>query len=174
MGISSKKLAFRFLLGKLTLQEQILFKTIRNPNTNYINGKVIKLFRRRRMLNSSMKKLLTALALTSVVMTPVAANAADAAKTLTPVEQGKKLAFDRSKGNCLACHMTGDGAMPGNIGPALIAMKLRYPDKQKLFNKVWGTPETQTVPNSMMPPFGQHGILTDDEISKIVDYIYTL
>ncbi len=123
------------------------------------------------MLN--MKKLLTVLAISSAVMvSPVASNAAD--KGASSVEEGKKLAYSRAKGNCLACHMTGDGAMPGNIGPALIAMKLRYPDKQKLVDKVWGTPETQTVPNSMMPPFGQHGILTDSEINKIVDYLYTL
>ncbi|MDG6774061.1 sulfur oxidation c-type cytochrome SoxX [Thiomicrorhabdus sp. ZW0627] len=125
------------------------------------------------MFNSNMKKLLTALAISSAVMVqPVASFAAD--KGASSVEEGKKLAFSRSKGNCLACHMVGDGAMPGNIGPALIAMKIRYPDKQKLYNKVWGTPETQNVPNSMMPPFGQNGILTDEEISKIVDYIYTL
>ncbi|HBQ44330.1 MAG TPA: sulfur oxidation c-type cytochrome SoxX, partial [Thiomicrospira sp.] len=30
------------------------------------------------------------------------------------------------------------------------------------------------VPNSMMPPFGQNGILTDSEINKIVDFIYEL
>lgn len=120
-----------------------------------------------------MKKLLTALAISSAVLvSPVTSNAAD--KGASSVEEGKKLAFSRSKGNCLACHMAGDGAMPGNIGPALIAMKLRYPDKQKLFDKIWGTPEAQNVPNSMMPPFGQNGILTDAEISKIVDYIYTL
>ncbi|MDG6778464.1 sulfur oxidation c-type cytochrome SoxX [Thiomicrorhabdus sp. zzn3] len=125
------------------------------------------------MFNSNMKKLLTALAISSaVIAAPVTSMAAE--KGASTVEEGKKLAFSRSKGNCLACHMTGDGAMPGNIGPALIAMKLRYPDKQKLYDKVWGKPETQTVPNSMMPPFGQHGILTDEEISKIVDYIYTL
>lgn len=120
-----------------------------------------------------MKQLLTAFAISSaVVMSPVTAQAAD--KGATPIEQGKKLAFDRSKGNCLACHMAGDGAQPGNIGPALIAMKLRYPDKQKLYNKVWGTNDSMKVPNSMMPEFGLNGILSDDEINKIVDYIYTL
>jgi sulfur-oxidizing protein SoxX len=52
-------------------------------------------------------------------------------------------------------------------------MKLRYPDKQKLYDKIWGKPETQ-IPDSMMPPFGQNGILSDDEIAKIVDFMYTL
>ena len=124
-------------------------------------------------MNSKMKQLLTALAIsTAVVAAPI--NAVQAAeKGASTVEEGKKLAYSRSKGNCLACHMAGDGAMPGNIGPALIAMKLRYPDKQKLYDKVWGKPGTH-VPNSMMPAFGKNGILSDSEISKIVDYIYTL
>ena len=125
------------------------------------------------MINSKMKQLLTALAISSAVaLSPVTTQAAE--KGASNIEQGKKLAFSRAKGNCLACHMAGDGAQPGNIGPALIAMKLRYPDKQKLIDKVWGTDDSTKVPNSMMPEFGKHGILTDDEINKIVDYIYTL
>ncbi len=124
-------------------------------------------------MNSKMKQLLTALALsTAVIAVPATVQAAE--KAVSSIDEGKKLAFSKKKGNCLACHMVGNGVMPGNIGPAIIAMKLRYPDKQKLVNKIWGTPETQTVPNSMMPPFGQNGILTDSEINKIVDYIYTL
>lgn len=119
-------------------------------------------------MNSKMKQLLTAFAMSCTVMTASVGVQAD------ELAEGKKLAFDRSKGNCLACHMAGDGAQPGNIGPALIAMKLRYPDKQKLYNKVWGTDDAMKVPNSMMPEFGSHGILSDDEIRKIVDYIYTL
>jgi sulfur-oxidizing protein SoxX len=102
---------------------------------------------------------------------PTVSVAADAsAKTIA---EGKKLAFSRSKGNCLACHMIKGGTLPGNIGPALIAMKLRYPDKQKLRDKIWGKPELE-VKYSMMPPFGRHAILSEDEIDKIVEYIYTL
>lgn len=125
------------------------------------------------MFNSKMKQLLAALAISStVVLAPVTVQAAE--QGASSIEEGKKLAFGRSKGNCLACHMAGDGAQPGNIGPALIAMKLRYPDKQKLYNKIWGTADSNKVPNSMMPEFGLNGILSDDEIHKIVDYIYTL
>ncbi|WP_243755291.1 sulfur oxidation c-type cytochrome SoxX [Thiomicrorhabdus sp. 6S3-12] len=125
-------------------------------------------------MNLKMKQLLTAFAVSCAVMTaPVSVQAADK-PAASDIEEGKKLAFSRSKGNCLACHMAGDGAQPGNIGPALVAMKLRYPDKQKLYNKVWGTSDSMKVPNSMMPEFGLHGILTDDEIRKVVDYIYTL
>ena len=124
------------------------------------------------MLKTKMKQLLTALTIsTAMVAAPIAAQAAD--KGASSVEAGKKLSFSRSKGNCLACHMMPGGNLPGNIGPAIIAMKLRYPDKQKLYDKVWGKADTQ-IPDSMMPPFGQNGILSDDEIAKIVDYIYTL
>lgn len=126
------------------------------------------------MMNSKMKQLLTALAISTVVVAAPIKAVQAAEKGASTVEEGKKLAYSRSKGNCLACHMAGEGAMPGNIGPALIAMKLRYPDKQKLYDKVWGKPGTHTVPNSMMPEFGKNGILSDGEISKIVDYIYTL
>ncbi len=122
---------------------------------------------------SKTKQLLAALAISGfIISTPITATAAE--PSASTLEEGKKLTFSRSKGNCLACHAIKGGSMPGNIGPALIAMKLRFPDKQKLLDKIWGTPESQTVPNSMMPPFGKHGILTDDEISKITDFIYTL
>lgn len=86
--------------------------------------------------------------------------------------EGKKLALDRKKGNCLACHIMGDGEQPGNIGPPLIVMKARFPDKDSLKAQI-SDPRTKN-PNSMMPPFGAHGILSDDEISKITEYIYSL
>lgn len=124
-------------------------------------------------MNSKMKQLLSALAISTAVVSAPISTVQAAEKSASTIEQGKKLAFSRSKGNCLACHMAGDGAMPGNIGPALMVMKLRYPDKQKLYDKVWGKPGTQ-VQDSMMPAFGANGILSDEEISKIVDYIYTL
>jgi len=95
---------------------------------------------------------------------------ADEAKTA--LEEGKKLAFDRKKGNCLACHRIADGVSPGNIGPPLLSMQARFPDKAKLHTQVYDA--TINNPNSMMPPFGKHGALTAEEVDKIVDYIYTL
>lgn len=88
------------------------------------------------------------------------------------VDQGKKLAFDRKKGNCLACHAMGGGQAPGNIGPPLLAMKQRFPDKAKLRAQVYDA--TAINPHSRMPPFGKHQILSGDEIDKIAEYIHTL
>jgi sulfur-oxidizing protein SoxX len=88
------------------------------------------------------------------------------------VAEGKKLAFDRAKGNCLACHRIEDGELPGTLGPPLLAMKLRFPDKAALQQQVCDA--TIRQPDSRMPPFCRHGILTEDEVELIVDYLYTL
>lgn len=88
------------------------------------------------------------------------------------LEDGKKIAFDRKLGNCLACHSIEGGELPGNIGPALVAMKVRFPDKAALRAQIWDA--TKKNPNTMMPPFGRHEILTEAEIDKVVEFIYSL
>jgi len=98
------------------------------------------------------------------------ATAADGAGSV--IEQGKAVAFDRVKGNCLACHAMDDGTLPGNIGPPLIAMKARFPDKAKLRAQIWDA--TVMNPNTIMIPFGRHGVLTEEEIDQVVEYVYTL
>lgn len=88
------------------------------------------------------------------------------------VEQGKKLAFDRKKGNCLSCHAIAGGELAGNIGPALVAMKVRFPDKAVLRDQIYDARVKN--PNTIMVPFGPMGVLSDAEIDKIVEYVYTL
>lgn len=100
------------------------------------------------------------------------ASAADAAK---PEMTGKQLSYDRSMGNCLACHAMPtqtDAESPGTIGPPLIAMKARYPDKAKLRAQIWNAIDTN--PNTVMPSFGKNKILTEAEIDKVTDFIYGL
>ena len=46
------------------------------------------------------------------------------------LEQGKSLATERGKGNCLACHSIEDGQLPGNLGPPLLAMNARFPERE--------------------------------------------
>ncbi len=90
-------------------------------------------------------------------------------------ESGKALVFDKSKGNCLACHAIPNdptATSPGDVGPPLIDMKSRYPDRAKLRAQVWDA----TVANNRtgMPPFGRNKILTEAEIDKVTDYVYGL
>jgi sulfur-oxidizing protein SoxX len=88
------------------------------------------------------------------------------------IEKGKEIAFNRKKGNCLACHNIQGGQLPGNIAPPLVAMKQRFPDKVKLRAQIYDS--TASNPNSVMPPFGRHKILTDKEIDLITDFVYQL
>lgn len=88
------------------------------------------------------------------------------------LEEGKKLAFDRKKGNCLACHMVADGVSPGDLGPPLIAMKARFPDRAVLRAQIWDA--TVKNPESIMPAFGRYKALSEKEIDLITDYVLTL
>ena len=98
--------------------------------------------------------------------------AADAPKV---EETGKQIAFNNKKGNCLACHgmpTVPDAQSTGLYGPPLIAMSARYPDKAKLRAQIW---DAMTLnPSSTMMPFGKHKILTEQEIDKVVDFVYGL
>ncbi len=99
-----------------------------------------------------------------------AENGANASKA--DILQGKELAFNRKKGNCLACHQIAGGTLAGNIGPPLVAMKARFPDYAKLRAQIYDARVNN--PNTIMPPFGPYGILTNGEINKIADFIYSL
>ncbi|MEK6749023.1 MAG: sulfur oxidation c-type cytochrome SoxX [Pseudomonadota bacterium] len=101
----------------------------------------------------------------SVTITPATAVAGD-------VEEGKVIAFDRQKGNCLACHAIEGGSLPGNIGPPLVQMKSRFPDKAKLRDQIFDP--TRNNPNTIMPPFGKLDLLTAEELRKVVEFVYSL
>jgi L-cysteine S-thiosulfotransferase len=87
------------------------------------------------------------------------------------VSEGEKLAFDRSKGNCLTCHDIKGGDSPGNLGPPLADIKKRFPDRNELIAII--SDETRRNPLTVMPPFGRNLILTEQEINSVVDFLYT-
>jgi sulfur-oxidizing protein SoxX len=88
------------------------------------------------------------------------------------VAEGQKLAFDRGKGNCLTCHVIKGGDLPGTIGPELVDIKAKYPNRDDLVAIVFD--ETKRNPLTVMPPFGRNRILTEKEISAVVDFLQTL
>jgi len=109
-----------------------------------------------------------AMVLGSIALAPQVAVADDA----DMVAEGKKVAEDRKKGNCFTCHDYKGAHLAGNIGPPFVAMKARFPDKKKLRAQIWDA--TANNPNSLMPPFGKHGVLSDKEIDAITEWVYTL
>ncbi len=88
---------------------------------------------------------------------------------------GRAIAQDQEKGNCLACHrMPSD---PGaetlaNLGPALVDVKHLYPDRAALRAQIWDA--SVKNPDTIMPPYGRHHILTETEIDLVTDYIHGL
>jgi sulfur-oxidizing protein SoxX len=51
-------------------------------------------------------------------------------------------------------------------------MKARYPEKAKLRAQIYDA--TVNNPNTIMPPYGKHKIVSESELDKIVEFIYTL
>lgn len=113
-----------------------------------------------------------AVGLSAVLATAGVGPASAEAEVERRMEAGKQLAMARSKGNCLACHAFDDGELPGNLGPPLMYMQQRFPDRATLFQQIWDA--TARNPDTVMPPFGKHGILTGEEIDLIVDYLLSL
>ena len=88
------------------------------------------------------------------------------------ITQGKALAFDRNAGNCLSCHIIEGGELPGLIGPPLLQMKLRFPDRAVLRAQIYDAANQN--PDTVMPPYGRHGILMEKELDLVVDFIHSL
>lgn len=88
------------------------------------------------------------------------------------IEEGKALAFSVKKGNCLACHRIEGGSQAGDIAPPILLMKVRYPNKEELRAQIWDA--SAANPSTMMPPFGRHNIMTEAEIDKVTEFIYSL
>jgi sulfur-oxidizing protein SoxX len=88
-----------------------------------------------------------------------------------PAVQGGCLAITPNKGNCHSCHAI-PGISSGNVAPPLVSMAQRFPDKAKLRAQVQDARVAN--PNTVMPPFGAYGILSEDEIDKVVTFLLTL
>lgn len=92
--------------------------------------------------------------------------------------QGWCAAINRRKGNCLACHNIATNRWPstlppgGNVGPPLVSMKKRYPDKAKLRAQIWNALDAN--PHSVMPPFGKNKIISEQDIDNIVEFLLTI
>ena len=111
-------------------------------------------------------KFLLALSVTGL------ASAVFAEPSAEDIAAGKALVDDRMVGNGLACHHAPGAELAGTIGPPLISMKLRYPERQALYDQI-ADPRGRN-PDTVMPPYGAHGALTERELNLVVDYVHSL
>ena len=117
-------------------------------------------------------RLISSAACVVALLGIVTSSAAYSASNGALLDEGKQLAWDRKLGNCLTCHMIVGAEATGTLGPPLIAMKSRFPDRKVLRAQIWD-PMVKN-PNSLMPPFGKHNILTEKQIDLVTDYIHSL
>ena len=110
-----------------------------------------------------MRKKFASLGMTALLLAGLVATSQTAStKEISNQERiaaGKKIAWNRRGGNCLACHVMNDWELPGNTAPVLMTMKQGYPDWNDLRDQNWD-PRVRN-PNAFMPPYGDHRILSD-------------
>lgn len=108
--------------------------------------------------------------LLAVISLPPAVRAGDSnQERSTAVERGKKLALE----NCQACHQYVGTEQAGTVGPPLVAMKSRFPERKKLYSIIYD-PQQALSEHTMMPPFGRNELLDNDEIEHVIEFLYTL
>lgn len=105
---------------------------------------------------------------------PVAGPATSAEQEqLTPAAlRGRELAYDRSMGNCLACHTMKGSDVRSNVGPELKDMKTLVPDSKRLYAILYDEEANNRL--TVMPPFGKNLILSPQQINDIIAFLYTL
>ncbi len=89
---------------------------------------------------------------------------------------GAKLVADRNRGgSCLACHVMGQAGnadLPGNVGPDLSEIGNAGREDEYLFNYIFDARVYN--PETVMPPWGGHGMFNDQEIGDMVAFLKTL
>ena len=125
-------------------------------------------------MNRNLSMILRLTALVASILFPVSLALAEGLPEVTPtsIDKGRSIAFNRNAGNCLSCHFVVDAELPGNLGPPLIQMQARFPDRAVLRAQIWNAASQN--PDTIMPPYGKHNILTESEVDLVVDYIYSL
>lgn len=91
------------------------------------------------------------------------------------VDEGRAIAHDQLRGNCLACHRAPadpSAVTDATLGPILKDVARRFPQRSALRAQV-ADPSVRN-PATLMPLYGRHRILTDQEIDLVVDYLFTL
>ena len=112
------------------------------------------------------------LILLATAITPAATVAVGAAVSAEAIEAGRAIAADRKLGNCYTCHQVAGADLPCNVAPPLVLMSMRYPNREALRAQI-ADPRVRN-PDTVMPPYGAYGILTEQELDLLVDYVFSL
>jgi L-cysteine S-thiosulfotransferase len=91
-------------------------------------------------------------------------------------KKGAEMVADRNRGgSCLACHVMGPAGganLPGNVAPDLSEIGNAGREDEWLFNYIYDARVYN--PDTVMPPWGSHGLFDDQEINDMVAFLKTL
>jgi sulfur-oxidizing protein SoxX len=93
----------------------------------------------------------------------------EAGEAASSTAKGKQVALEY----CQACHYFTGSDQAGTVGPGLVAMRARFPERAKLYSVIYD-PEAAINPYTMMPPFGRNELLSKEQIDILIDFLYTL
>ncbi|MDT3705309.1 MAG: sulfur oxidation c-type cytochrome SoxX [Thiobacillus sp.] len=83
--------------------------------------------------------------------------------------RGQALANERSKGNCVACHLLKGAEQPGSKGPDLTAYGTWGRSDAEIYALVYDMRSRN--PDTVMPPAGANQILTDQELRDVIAFL---
>lgn len=91
-------------------------------------------------------------------------------------KKGAEMVADRNRGgSCLACHVMGPAGganLPGNVAPDLSEIGNAGREDEWLFNYIYDGRVYN--PDTVMTPWGSHGLFDDQEINDMVAFLKTL
>lgn len=86
--------------------------------------------------------------------------------------RGHELALARDKGYCIVCHELPGDPWPGSAGAFLKGYKKHKYPNELVFQQIFDSRAFN--PNSVMPPYGTFGVLSEQEIRDLVAYLQSL
>ena len=103
-------------------------------------------------------QMITTIGIVNMLAMPLISHADGHSASIQP---GMKIAFDKKKGNCLACHKIEGGVTLADIGPELNNMKQRFPDKSLIRKRIWDETKFKYFKNEcmkMIPEYNHEGL----------------
>ncbi|MCS6785485.1 MAG: sulfur oxidation c-type cytochrome SoxX [Thiobacillaceae bacterium] len=88
------------------------------------------------------------------------------------VARGRAIALDPARGNCIACHVLPGEDWPGSLGHLLLGYRKRGHSDAYVYQQIYD--RRLINPNTVMPPFGTFGLLTEQDIRDLTAYVQSL
>jgi sulfur oxidation c-type cytochrome SoxX len=86
--------------------------------------------------------------------------------------RGREIAMSPARGNCVTCHRLPGDDWPGTVGNSLLQYKKYEYTAERIYQQIYD-PRVFN-PTSVMPPYGSHNLLKEQEIRDLVAYLQSI